>query len=113
MDTNIGCSAYCLMANDGVWAEITKNGYADAIKSVSGDYLLNLVGIWEAYEAKGRESAAAAGGVIYAPDGALSEGLHYYYDKVAEKWVSDTGGSAKQVYDQTVTLVDKYNAQFD
>jgi TRAP-type C4-dicarboxylate transport system substrate-binding protein len=112
LDTNIGCSAYTLMANDGVWAEIEKNGYADAIKSVSGDYLLNLVGIWEAYEAKGRDLAKSTGGNIYAPNSTLAGQLDEVYAAVAEQWISDTGGSAKQVYDQAAVLVEKYASAY-
>ncbi|MCL2121804.1 MAG: hypothetical protein FWH28_06090 [Clostridiales bacterium] len=109
LDTNIGSSAYCLMANDGVWAEITRNGYADAIQSVSGDYLLNLVGIWEAYEASGRSNALDNGGTIYAPNTALAADLEAAYDAVAQQWISETGGSAQAVYNQVVELVNKYN----
>ncbi|MDR0469315.1 MAG: hypothetical protein LBH09_05015 [Peptococcaceae bacterium] len=113
LDANIGSPAYCLMASDSIWAEIVKNGYADAIQSVSGDYLLNLVGIWEAYEATARQSAAGVGGMIYPPDDALAEELQAAFENVAETWISDTGESARQVYDQAVTLADKYNAMFD
>jgi TRAP-type C4-dicarboxylate transport system substrate-binding protein len=110
LDTNIGCSAYTLMANDGIWAEIERNGYADAIKSVSGDYLLNLVGIWEDYEAKGRDLAQSTGGDIYAPNSTLAGQLEEAYEAVTEQWISETGGSARQVYDQTAGLVEKYAA---
>jgi TRAP-type C4-dicarboxylate transport system substrate-binding protein len=110
LDTNIGCSAYTLMANDAVWAQIQKNGFAEAIESVSGDYLLNIVGIWEAYEAKGREGAEANGGVIYAPGNALREQLQSAYNDVAAQWIKDTTGHSLQVYNQAVELVNKYNA---
>ena len=109
LDTNIGCSAYTLMANADVWKEIERNGYADAIKSVSGDYLLNLVGIWEAYETKGREGAIANGGDIYAPNATLAGQLQEAYTAVAQQWVSETGGSAQAVYDKAVELVNIYN----
>jgi TRAP-type C4-dicarboxylate transport system substrate-binding protein len=112
LDTNIGCSAYTLMANDAIWAEIERNGYADAIKAVSGDYLLNLVGIWEAYEANGRELAKSTGGTIYPPNSTLAGQLEEVYATVAEQWISDTGGSAQQVYDQAAALVDKYSALY-
>ncbi|MCL2121972.1 MAG: hypothetical protein FWH28_06960 [Clostridiales bacterium] len=113
LDTNIGCSAYCLMANEGVWAEITNNGFADAIQSVSGDYLLNLIGIWEAYEINGRQSAKDNGGTIYLPNAALASDLDAAYKAVAQQWISETGGSAQAVYDQTVALVDKYNSMYN
>jgi TRAP-type C4-dicarboxylate transport system substrate-binding protein len=113
LDTNIGCSAYTLMANDGVWAEIERNGYADAIKSVSGDYLLNMVGIWEAYEARGRELAQSTGGAIYLPNSTLNGQLEEVYAAVGEQWISDTGGSAQQVYDQAAALVEKYSALYN
>jgi len=109
LDTNIGCSAYTLMANADVWKEIERNGFADAIKSVSGDYLLNLVGIWEAYESKGREGAIANGGDIYAPSATLADQLQDAYTAVAQQWVSETGGSAQAVYDKAVDLVNMYN----
>jgi TRAP-type C4-dicarboxylate transport system substrate-binding protein len=112
LDTNIGCSAYTLMANEDVWAQIEANGYADAIKSVSGDYLLNLVGIWEAYEANGRDLARSTGGDIYAPNSTLAGQLDGVYEAVAKQWVSETGGSAQQVYDQTAGLVEKYAAMY-
>jgi TRAP-type C4-dicarboxylate transport system substrate-binding protein len=110
LDTNIGCSAYCLMVNDAIWDQIQKNGFAEAIESVSGDYLLNFVGIWEAYEAKAREGAKANSGVIYAPALILDRQLRMAYEAVAKQWVSTTGGSAQQVYDKAVELVKKYNA---
>jgi TRAP-type C4-dicarboxylate transport system substrate-binding protein len=113
LDTNIGCSAYTLMANDGVWAEIEKNGYADAIKSVSGDYLLNLLGIWEAYEANGRKLAESTGGIIYAPNSTLAGQLDEIYTAVAEQWIAETGGAAQDVYDQAAELVKKYSAIYN
>lgn len=112
LDTNIGCSAYTLMGNDAVWSQIEKNGYADAIKSVSGDYLLNMVGIWEAYEAKGREGAIANGGTIYEPSGSLAAELEALYTQVGETWISTTGGSAEAVYNQAKGYVDQYNATY-
>jgi len=112
LDTNIGCSAYSLMANSDVWKEITANGYADAIKSVSGDYCLNLVGIWEAYEAKGRSDATGNGGTIYPPGGTFATELQTAYDNVAKKWVSENGANAQAVYDKAVDLVKTYNGRF-
>ncbi len=109
LDTNIGCSAYTLMANKDVWAKIVADGYGDAIMSVSGDYCLNLIGIWEEYEANGRAAAAGTGGTIYKPNDALAADLDAVYTAVAEQWIADTGGSAQQVYDKAVELVNKYN----
>jgi len=109
LDTNVGCSAYCVMANKDVWAKIVKNGYADAIKSVSGDYMLNFACIWEAYEAKARETAAANGGDIYKPNDTLAGQLKTAYDAVAQQWVSQNGSAAKGVYDKAVELVNQYN----
>ncbi len=109
LDTNIGCSAYCLLANFDKWAEIEANGYADAIKSVSGDYLLNLVPLWQYYEALGRYDVVANGGTIYAPSDALAAELQTAYEAVAQTWVADNGASAQSVYDQAVSLVNQYN----
>ena len=109
LDTNLGSSVYCLMVNDDTWAEITSNGFAQAVESVSGDYMLNLVGIWESYEVSARETAVANGGVIYPPNSTLAFQLQNAFDAVAEKWVAETGGVAKQVYDQAVELAKKYN----
>jgi TRAP-type C4-dicarboxylate transport system substrate-binding protein len=113
IDTNVGSSAYALLANSGVWSTIEANGYADAIKSVSGDYCLNWIGIWEQYEIDARATATANGGDIYAPSGALAAELDAAYTAVAEDWITQTGGSAQAVYDQTLSLVDKYNALYN
>ena len=110
LDTNIGCSAYALIANSDVWAKIERDGYADAIKSVSGDYCLNLVGIWEDYEARGRADAVSNGGTIFAPSAELEEDLQTAYANVGEQWVAETGADAQAVYDKAVELVNKYNA---
>ena len=110
LDTNVGCSAYVVMANSDVWKEIEKNGYADAIKSVSGDYCLNWVCIWEAYEAKGRSDAVNNGGTIYPPSGTFATDLQAAYDSVAQRWISENGANAKAVYDKAAELVSRYNA---
>ena len=109
LDTNVGCSAYALIGNSDVWAKIVKNGYGDAIKSVSGDFCLNLIGIWEAYEAKGRADAVNNGGTIYPPNATLAAQLQTAYDNVAKAWVAANGADAQSVYDKTVELVNKYN----
>ncbi|MDR1068945.1 MAG: hypothetical protein LBL36_06860 [Clostridiales Family XIII bacterium] len=113
IDTNIGSSAYTLMANTDSWAAIEANGYADAIKSVSGDYFLNWIGIWEQYEIDARETATANGGDIYAPSGALAAELDAAYTAVATDWIAQTGGNAQAVYDQAASLVEKYNALYN
>ena len=110
LDTNIGCSAYCLMGNESTWAQIERNGYADAIKSVSGDYMLNWVSIWEEYEANSRATAIANGGDVYAPTAALDAQLKETYAAVAKTWVADNGAAAQSVYDKAVEYVNKYNA---
>ncbi|MDR0490507.1 MAG: hypothetical protein LBH28_04600 [Oscillospiraceae bacterium] len=109
LDTNVGCSAYALIGNDKVWSDIVKNGYGDAVKSVSGDFCLNLIGIWEAYEARGRSDATTNGGTIYAPNAALAGELQTAYDNVAKAWVAANGSNAQAVYDKTLELVNKYN----
>jgi TRAP-type C4-dicarboxylate transport system substrate-binding protein/predicted small lipoprotein YifL len=113
LDTNIGCSAYTVMANDAVWAKIVKDGYADAIKSVSGDYMLNWVSIWEEYETNSRQTAKSNGGTIYPPSAALAGQLKDAYDSVAKQWVSENGAPAQGIYDKAVEYVNKYNGIYN
>ena len=114
IDTNIGCSAYALMANSDVWASLSAD-LQDAIKSVSGDYLLNLVDIWSFWEAAGRYSAAQNGGDIYAPSDAFAAELQTAYENVAKTWIAEQADPAvaQRIYDQAKELVAKYNAQFN
>jgi len=110
LDVNMGSSVYCLMANSNVWSEITRNGFAEAIESVSGDYMLNFIGIWEAYEVRARETATANGGIIYEPPTAtLQLQLDDAFETVTEMWINDTGGPARQIYNQAAGLVRRYN----
>ena len=113
IDTNIGCSAYCLMANSDIWKTIDADTQA-AIKSVSGDYLLNLVDIWNYWEAAGRYVAAANGGTIYEPSAEFAAELQTAYDNVAKTWISEQADAsvAQRIYDQAKTLVEQYNAKF-
>ncbi len=113
VDSNIGCSAYCLMANSDTWAAIPAE-YQEAIKSVSGDYLLNLVDIWNFWEASGRYIAVANGGTIFTPSAEFSAELDTVYDNVAKTWISEQAdtGVAQSIYDQAKELVEKYNAEF-
>lgn len=113
VDTNIGCSVYALMANNDVWDYISEEDRA-AIESVSGDYLLNLVDIWNYWEASGRYDAIKNGGDIYEPTGELAEELNAVYEAVAERWISEQADPAvaQAVYDQAKALVDQYNAEF-
>ena len=108
VDTNIGCSAYCLMANSSVWAGLSDDLKAK-IESVSGDYLLDLVCIWEYWEALGRYNASKLG-KIYTPSGAFADELNTAYEAVAQQWISENGADAQAVYDQAKALVEKYNA---
>lgn len=117
VDTNIGCSAYTLMANADVWDMIEALGYADAVKSVSGDYLLNLVSVWNFWEAKGRYQAVQNGGDIFAPSDELAAELDAAYAATAEAWIqgtADTYGidvaTVQATYDQAVALVNQYAA---
>ena len=114
IDTNIGCSAYALMANADIWGALPAD-IQNAIKSVSGDYLLNLVDIWSYWEAAGRYGAVANGGDIYAPSDAFAAQLQTAYDNVAAAWVAEQADTAvaQRIYDQAKELVAKYNAQFD
>ena len=113
IDTNIGCSAYCLMANSDTWASIPAE-YQEAIKSVSGDYLLNLVDIWNYWESAGRYVATSNGGTIYEPSAELAAELETAYENVAATWISEQADTAvaQKIYDQAKELVEKYNAEF-
>ena len=113
LDTNIGCSAYALIANSDTWNKIVRDGYGDAIKAVSGDYCLNLVGIWEDYEARGRADAINNGGTIFAPTPSLAAELQTAYDNVGVQWVAETGGDAQAIYNKAVELVNQYNAIYN
>ena len=114
IDTNIGCSAYALMANADIWGAMNAD-YQNAIKSVSGDYLLNLVDIWSYWEAAGRYGAVKNGGTIYAPSDAFAGQLQTAYENVAKTWVSEQADTAvaQRIYDQAKELVAKYNAEFN
>jgi TRAP-type C4-dicarboxylate transport system substrate-binding protein len=114
VDTNIGCSAYALMANSDIWASIDPE-LQDAIKSVSGDYLLNLVSIWDYWEAAGRYVAVSNGGIIFEPSDTLAAELATAYDNVAATWISEQADTAvaQSLYDQAKALVEQYNAEFD
>ncbi len=110
VDTNVGCSAYCLMANSDVWASIPAD-IQEQIKSVSGDYLLNMVDIWNCWEAKGRFSALSTGGDIFAPSDELAADLQTAYEAVAETWIGEQADSdlARQIYDRAAELVASYS----
>ena len=114
IDTNIGCSAYALMANADIWGALPAD-IQTAIKSVSGDYLLNLVDIWSFWEAAGRYGAVKNGGDIYAPSDAFAAQLATAYDNVAAAWIAEQADPAvaQRIYDQAKELVGKYNAQFN
>lgn len=112
VDTNIGCSAYCLMANKDIWSLVEALGYADAIKSVSGDYLLDLTPIWNYWEAAGRYSAAQNGGTIFAPSEQLAAELSTAYENVAKTWISEQEDPAvaQSIYDMAKGYVDQFAA---
>ena len=114
VDTNIGCSAYVLMANKDAW-NLMDADLQTAIKSVSGDYLLNLVSIWDYWEAAGRYAALEKGGDIFTPSTELKSELDANYAIVAENWINseDDTTAAQAIYDQADELVKKYNAEFD
>lgn len=113
IDTNVGCSAYALLANSDIWASIDPE-LQDAIKSVSGDYLLNLVSIWEYWESSGRYIAASNGGDIFEPSAELAADLDAAYEAVAQTWINEQADPAvaQTVYDQAKALVEQYNAEF-
>ena len=114
VDTNIGCSAYTLMANSDIWS-IIDGDTQEKIKSVSGDYLLNLVDIWNFWEAAGRYGAVANGGDIYTPSAELEAQFQAAYENVAASWVAEQADPevAQRIYDQAKSLVEQYNAEFD
>ena len=109
VDTNVGCSAYALLANNEVWATVEDMGYAEAIKSVSGDYLINMVDIWNYWEAAGRYVALQNGGDIYAPSAEFEAELQAVYETVAEQWIAENGADAQAVYDAAKALVEQYS----
>ncbi len=111
VDSNVGCSAYCLMANSDAWSIIPAE-LQDAIKSVSGDYLLNMVDIWNYWEAAGRYIAVANGGTIFAPSAEFEAELNAAYETVAKDWIAAQADPAvaQAVYDQAKELVEKYSA---
>ena len=109
VDSNVGCSAYALLCNNDVWAIVEDLGYAEAIKSVSGDYLMNLVDICNYWEAAGRYVAVQNGGTIYAPSAEFEAELQAVYETVAEQWIAETGDGAQEVYDAAKALVEQYS----
>lgn len=109
-DIKIGAHAHVLLANHDTWAEIERNGYADAIMSVSGDYLLNFVSVWEGHENRCREIAIANGGIIHVPTGQLETDIKNAYANVAEQWIEETGGEARAVYNKAAELTEYYNS---
>ena len=114
IDTNIGCSAYALMANADIWSALPAD-IQSAIKSASGDYLLNLVDIWSYWEAAGRYGAVKNGGEIYAPSDAFAEQLQTAYENVAASWIAEQADPAvaQRIYDEAQKLVEKYNGEFN
>lgn len=110
IDTNVGCSAYALMANNDVWDYLSDEHKA-AIESVSGDYLLNLVDIWNYWEAAGRYSAIVNGGTIYTPSAEFAAELSAAYENVATRWISEQADPAvaQDIYDQALALVAQYS----
>ncbi|MGN1002623.1 MAG: hypothetical protein ACI4PC_07610 [Oscillospiraceae bacterium] len=110
VDTNVGCSAYALLVNNDVWDYISDEHKA-AIESVSGDYLLNLVDIWNYWEAAGRYSAIENGGDIYEPSAEFAAELDAVYQAVAERWISEQADTAvaQDIYDQALALVEQYS----
>ena len=113
VDSNVGCSAYCLMANADIWRFIPDDIKAE-IESVSGDYLLDLVDIWNYWEAAGRYVATVNGGDIFAPSPALDAQLQQAYNGVAQRWIAqqDDPDSARALYDGAKAYVDYYNAVY-
>ena len=107
MDINLGCSAYALLCSHDTWSYIPLQ-YREAIKSVSGDYLMNIVDIWNYWEALGRYSAAQSEGVIFKPNSEFAAELRTVYDAVTLRWITENGEIAQSVYDQTVELVKQY-----
>ena len=110
VDTNIGCSAYCLMANQDTW-DMIPAALQEKILSVSGDYLLNLVDIWNYWEACGRYTAVANGGIIFTPSESLQAELDQVYYDVACTWVQEQEDPtlAYNLFMQAYELVQKYN----
>lgn len=113
VDTNIGCSAFALLANRDVWASIDA-GLQERIEAASGEYMLNLTGIWDYWDASGRYNATAKGGDLYAPSDAFATELAEAYQNVAETWIAEQADpeTARQLYEHAAALVEEYNGKF-
>lgn len=113
LNTNVGCSVFVLLANRDIWNTIDAKLQA-AILSASGDYMLNLVSIWDYWEALGRYHALANGGDIFSPSESLNEELNALYAQTAQTWISQQADPeiARQVYGQAEQFVAKYNEKY-
>ncbi len=111
VDSNVGCSAYCLMANQDTWAAIPAE-YQEAIKACSGDYLLNLVDIWNFWEASGRYAALENGGIIFPPSESFAAELSTAYYNVGSTWIQEQADPALayQIFFKAYDLVKQYSA---
>ena len=113
IDTNVGCSAFAMMASD-IWDTIDPKLQED-IRSISGDYMLNVVDIWDYWEASGRYKASANGGIIYKPSTEFEKELDEIFGSVAERWINEQEDPVKanELYDNASELVEKYNELYD
>lgn len=110
LDTNIGCSVFTLLANADIWDSISPE-LQDGILAASGDYLLNLVGIWDYWESVGRYHAIERGGSIDSPSESLERELSSLYEKIAETWISQQSDpeTARILYEKAKELAENAN----
>ena len=103
VDTNIGCSAFAMIANREIWDSIDPL-LQEGILAASGDYMLNLVGIWDYWEALGRWHAVQNGGTIYTPE--FEPELKQLYEETAELWIAaqEDPETARAVYERALGL---------
>ena len=107
IDTNIGCSAFAMLANNDIWNILDEDLKNDILKA-SGDYMLNAVGIWDYWEALGRYNAVTRGGNIFKP--AFDKELSSAYEEVAKKWIASQKDPAlaQKLYDKATEISAKY-----
>ncbi len=107
VDTNIGCSAFAMIANAAVWDTINPE-LQEMIRSASGDYMLNLTAIWDYWEALGRYNAVTKGGTVYQPSPEFEEQLEALYGEVAETWIDsmESPETARQLYERAQSIAD-------
>ena len=111
LDTNIGSSAFALIMNQDVWDGLAPD-LQEAVLAASGDYMLNVAGIWDYWEACGYYHAIQNGGTIYVPSESLAAELQAVYEDVVEIWINNQKdpAAARLLYEAAKEKVAAYNA---